>query len=67
VEFKPAIRTRRNERQRLASHLAATVSYLWVKGLLSLLLGTLLGAGMLPTPRANLPRLLRPPVRLPSV
>ena len=67
MEFNPAIRTRRNERQRLASHLAATVSYLWVTGLVSLVLGALRGAGMVSMPRINLARLVRPPIRVPSV
>ena len=35
--------TRYNERKRLASHLAATLSYLWVKTLVSIVLGTRLG------------------------
>ena len=66
MQITPAIHTRRSERQRLASHLAVTVSYLWVKALVSLVLGTLLGAGMMPTPRLSLPRLVRPPMRVPS-
>jgi hypothetical protein len=36
-------RTRRDERKQLASHLMATLSYLWIHALLSLALGALLG------------------------
>jgi hypothetical protein len=67
VNQRLAIRTRSSERQRLASHLAATVSYLWVKALLTVVFGAMLGAGMITAPRAGLPRPARPPLRVPSV
>ena len=42
-----ALSTRQAESRRLASHLAATVSYLWIKSLLTIMLGALLGASLL--------------------
>ena len=56
MKISPLTRTRRSERQRLASHLAATVSYLWVRALLAIMFGIILGAGMIAAPRAVLPR-----------
>ena len=43
VPVMRAISTRRIEQNRLASHLTATVSWLWIKALLCLALGALLG------------------------
>jgi hypothetical protein len=46
-----SINTRQSERNRLAAHLAASVSYLWLKTLLAVMFGMMLGAGMIATPR----------------
>jgi len=63
-----SINTRQSERNRLAAHLAASVSYLWLKTLLAVMFGMMLGAGMIATPRLGLPRMVRPPpLRVPSV
>jgi hypothetical protein len=42
-----AINTRQAEAKRLAAHLTATVSYLWIKSLLAILLSALLGTSLL--------------------
>jgi hypothetical protein len=62
-----SMNTRQSERNRLAAHLVASVSYLWVKTLLTIMFGAILGAGIFTTPRVTLPRLVRPPMRVPSV
>lgn len=65
------IRTRQSERNRLAAHLAATVSYLWVKALFSMTLGMLMGASLLTGPRTShtraAPRVIGAAFRLTSL
>ena len=63
-----SMNTRQSERNRLAAHLAASLSYLWLKTLLAVKFGMILGAGMITTPRVGLLRMVRPPpLRVPSV
>jgi hypothetical protein len=56
VEVQFAIRTRQSERDQLASHLVATVSYLWFQALVSILLGSMLSASLLAGSRTSLSR-----------
>lgn len=45
--MKLSFLTRRTEQNRLASHLTATVSRLWIRALVALILGAVLGAVLL--------------------
>lgn len=65
VKVQFPIRTRQSERDQLASHLAATISYLWFKALVSILLGSMLSVSMLAGTRTSLSRAVSRAARIP--